>query len=254
MSPNLLRSVTFSDWPYPKICAHRGAGKLAPENTFAAFQKGASLGHTMFEFDVKLSADNVSFLLHDDTVDRTTTGQGAAAVFSMSALEALGLPRFALIANWLLENKLLANVEIKPSPGREAETGAKVAWECWQLWNAFEEASGALKPTSEGRLIPPLLSSFSEVALAAARDAVPDLPRALLLHKLPDDWLLRCRSLGVVALDANYKELNATIIATAKASHLRVLSYTVNEAQVMQDLFAAGLDCAITDEVAQFSP
>jgi glycerophosphoryl diester phosphodiesterase len=254
MSENSLRSVSFTDWPYPKICAHRGAGKLVPENTFAAFQKGASLGHTMFEFDVKLSSDNVSFLLHDDTVDRTTIGHGAAADLNMSTLEALGLPRFESIASWLLENRLLANVEIKPSPGREAETGAKVAQECSQLWKAFAQTSTALNASSEGRLIPPLLSSFSEVALAAARDAAPDLPRALLLHKLPDDWLLRCRSLGVVALDANYKELNATIIATAKASHLRVLSYTINEAQVMQDLFAAGLDCAITDEVAQFSP
>ncbi len=64
-------------WPYPKFCAHRGAGKLAPENTLAAFRLGYEHGYRMAEFDVKLSADGVAFLLHDDTLDRTTNCQGA---------------------------------------------------------------------------------------------------------------------------------------------------------------------------------
>ena len=55
--------------------AHRGAGKLAPENTLAAFRLGASHGYRAFECDVKLSADGVPFLLHDATLDRTTDGQ-----------------------------------------------------------------------------------------------------------------------------------------------------------------------------------
>ena len=72
-------------WPYPRWVAHRGAGKLAPENTLAAFRKGASLGYRMFECDVKLSADGVPFLLHDDTLLRTTNaietlGTAASAV------------------------------------------------------------------------------------------------------------------------------------------------------------------------------
>ena len=52
-----------SIWPYPRWVAHRGAGKLAPENTMAAFKLGASHGYTMFECDVKLSSDGVPFLL-----------------------------------------------------------------------------------------------------------------------------------------------------------------------------------------------
>ena len=63
-------------WPYPARCAHRGAGKLAPENTLAAIRHGAALGYRMFEFDVKLSADGVLVLMHDPTVDRTTSGHG----------------------------------------------------------------------------------------------------------------------------------------------------------------------------------
>ena len=60
------------DWPYPRVAAHRGAGRLAPENTLAALRAGAALGCTMFEFDVKLSRDAVPVLMHDETVERTT--------------------------------------------------------------------------------------------------------------------------------------------------------------------------------------
>ena len=59
-------------WPYPRWVAHRGAGKLAPENTLAAFRLGGEHGYRMFECDVKLSADKVPFLLHDATLERTT--------------------------------------------------------------------------------------------------------------------------------------------------------------------------------------
>ena len=61
-------------WPYPRLVAHRGAGKLAPENTLTAMRVGHAHGYRMVEFDVKLSADNVAFLLHDATLERTTSG------------------------------------------------------------------------------------------------------------------------------------------------------------------------------------
>ena len=80
--------MTLPPWPYPRWIAHRGAGKLAPENTLAAFRLGAHHGYRMFECDVKLSADDVPFLLHDDTLTRTTNaaaqlprlGTGTSAV------------------------------------------------------------------------------------------------------------------------------------------------------------------------------
>ena len=68
------------NWPYPLWIAHRGAGKLAPENTLAAFRQGASFGYRAFECDVKLSADGQLFLLHDATLDRTTDGRGVAGI------------------------------------------------------------------------------------------------------------------------------------------------------------------------------
>ena len=76
-------------WPYPLWIAHRGAGKLAPENTLAAFRVGAAHGYRAFECDVKLSADGVPFLLHDATLERTTAGRGTAGERAWSELSRL---------------------------------------------------------------------------------------------------------------------------------------------------------------------
>ena len=153
---------------------------MAPENTLTAMRVGHAHGYRMFEFDVKLSADNVSFLLHDDTLERTTSGRGRADALpwrELSRLDAGGwhsakyagepLPTLASIARWARAHGVACNIEIKPTPGRERETGAAVALDATTLWRDAD--------------VPPLLSSFSEEALAAARDAAPALPRALLL-------------------------------------------------------------------------
>ena len=167
-------------WPYPRLVAHRGAGKLAPENTLTAMRVGHAHGYRMVEFDVKLAADNLSFLLHDETLERTTSGRGRADALpwrELSRLDAGGwhsakyagepLPTLAAIARWARAHGVMCNIEIKPTPGRERETGAAVALDAATLWRDAE--------------VPPLLSSFAEESLAAARDAVPALPRALLL-------------------------------------------------------------------------
>ncbi|MFJ4289664.1 glycerophosphodiester phosphodiesterase [Cupriavidus sp. NPDC089707] len=240
-------------WPYPHHIAHRGAGKLAPENTLAAFRHGAGFGYRMFEFDVKLSADGKPVLMHDATLDRTTSGKGRVDAMTLGELALLDagswhspawagepLPTLAAIARYTRANDFLVNIEIKPVPGTEGRTGAAVALDATALW--------------AGAAVPPLLSSFSEEALAAAASVAPDLPRALLLDKLPGDWLERLRRLGCVALDTNYRELDEGIIAAAHAAGYRVLSYTVNDPAKAAQLLGWGLDGLITDAVDKIEP
>ena len=71
--------TALAAWPYPRWVAHRGAGKLAPENTLSAFRLGASHGYRMFECDAKLSKDGVLFMMHDSTLERTTNGHGTGS-------------------------------------------------------------------------------------------------------------------------------------------------------------------------------
>ena len=130
----------MTPWPYPRWIAHRGAGKLAPENSLAAFRLGASHGYRMFECDVKLSADDVPFLMHDATLERTTSGKGTGGEQPWEALSRLdaggwhsrayaGEPLASLdnVARYCLRNGYFLNIEIKPTPGFEAKTGTVVA-------------------------------------------------------------------------------------------------------------------------------
>lgn len=246
------RPPAAAPWPYPRWIAHRGAGKLAPENTLAAFRLGAAQGFGMFECDVKLSADDEAFLLHDAELARTTSGHGPAAGLAWAALSRLDagawhspafagepLLRLETLARWLQSNGLAVNLEIKPSPGREAETGEVVAREAARLW--------------AGHGVPPLLSSFNPLALQAARQAAPQLPRALLLEHWLEEGPALALSMGCVALVVHHPQLDANRISAGHAVGLKVLTYTVNEADRAEALWAAGLDGLITDRVDLFS-
>jgi len=245
--------VALPPWPWPTRVAHRGAGKLAPENTLASLRLGHAHGYRMAEIDVKLSADGVAFLLHDTTLDRTTDAKGRADALPWRDLSRLDagswhspayagepLPTLAAAARFCRANGVALNIEIKPTPGRESETGAAVAIDAAALW--------------KGADLPPLLSSFSDEALAAARAAVPELPRAWLTEELPDDWIQRCRDLGCVALDVEHVLVDESVIRAAHAAHLRVAVWTVNEPARAEELAAWGVDCIITDAVDRIAP
>lgn len=247
-----MRDIS-ADWPYPLWIAHRGAGRLAPENTLAALRVGASFGFRAFECDVKLSSDGVPFLLHDATLERTTSERGPAGERSWHELSRLdagtwhsrsfaGEPLASLdaVARFVIDNGFALNIELKPSPGRDADTGRLVAREAQRLW--------------AGERLDPLLSSFRTVALAAARDQAPDLPRALLLDRLRDGWLDEASALGCIAVVAAYPLLEPAVIEALHAGGLRALAYTVNDPASARWLLIHGIDGIITDAVDRFAP
>ncbi len=244
--------MTLAAWPYPLWIAHRGAGKLAPENTLAAFRLGAQHGYRGFECDVKLSQDGVPFLLHDDTLERTSNGQGIAGERPWAELAQLDagswhsrafagepLASFAAIAAYCLRNGHALNIEIKPSPGDERRTGEVVAREAAARW--------------AGQARPPLLSSFKPEALAGAMASAPQLPRALLVDTLWPGWFERAQALACVAVVANYKLFDRALVERLHASGLRALAYTVNDEAAAEQLLGLGLDGLITDAVDRFA-
>ncbi len=253
-----------SPWPYPRWVAHRGAGTLAPENTLAAFRLGASHGYRMFECDVKLSSDDVPFLLHDDTLERTTdlsalppSADPVAGHHPWQALSKLDagswhsaayagepLPTLAAIARFCLANGYFLNIEIKPTVGTERHTGDLVAQHAAHLWQAAA--------------VPPLLTSFDITALEGALAAQPELPRGLLIHALEGQtwaqWLGHATRLQCQAIVCNHELWGSEPVALAKAAGFRLLSYTVNDPKEAQRLMDLGTDGLITDRVDDFRP
>lgn len=248
-------------WPYPRWIAHRGAGKLAPENTLAAFRLGVSHGYRMFECDVKLSSDGMPFLLHDDTLTRTTNAVHALGVKhsatadqhpwgTLARLDAGSwhsraytgepLPTFEAIARYCLRNGYFLNIEIKPTPGLERHTGEVVARHAARLW--------------QNAAVPPLLSSFDVTALEAAQESQPELPRGLLLEALWPGWLETAQRLGCVAIICDHPLWHPSSMTQAQSAGFRTLSYTVNNEATAWRLLALGLDGIITDRLDLFSP
>ncbi|QNK75557.1 glycerophosphodiester phosphodiesterase [Variovorax sp. PAMC28562] len=243
----------MTPWPYPRWVAHRGAGKLAPENTLAAIRVGAAHGYRMFECDAKLSADGVPFLMHDAALDRTTSGQGIGGKLPWSDLALLDagswhsrvfagepLATLASVARFCLANDYFLNIEIKPTPGNERETGEVVASHAARLW--------------QDAAVPPLLTSFQVEALEGAAATQPDLPRGLLLDHLSEGWLDTARRLGCVAIVCDHALWDAATVAEARAAGMRTLSYTVNDDCAVQRLLTLGTDGIITDRIDLFSP
>ncbi|HSH90026.1 MAG TPA: glycerophosphodiester phosphodiesterase [Ramlibacter sp.] len=251
----------MKDWPYPRWVAHRGAGKLAPENTLAAFRLGASHGYRMFECDAKLAADGVPFLLHDATLGRTTNG---AEIFGRAASEVAGdhswaelsrldaggwhsrayagepIPTLENISRFCLANGYFLNIEIKPTPGTERRTGEVVARHADRLWNNAP--------------VPPLLTSFQPEALEGALATAANLPRGLLLDKLWSGWLETALSLECAAIVCDHVLWDTSTVTQAHSAGFKCLSYTVNDEWAAKRLVDLGTDGIITDRVDLFPP
>lgn len=232
--------------------AHRGGGRAAPENTLAAFQVGFDAGFRAFECDVRLSADGVLWLLHDDTLDRTTDARGPAAPWRWENLQLVdagswfgkrfaGEPPASLdaVLDFAARRAVWLNLEIKPNPGQDEATGQAVAQRAAQ-WSA-----------QHPQVPQPLLSSFSLPALQAARAALDaakaDLPLAFLVESYAPAAIDAALGLRAEALHTDWRQVSAEVVAAVHAAGLKLRCYTVNDAAVATRLLALGVDALFTD-------
>jgi glycerophosphoryl diester phosphodiesterase len=209
-------------------------------------------GYRGVEFDAKLTRDGVAILMHDDALDRTTNGRGPVAQSDWRVLQELDAgswrdPRFAGEPIPTLEAALQLcaalglwpNVEIKPCPERERETGAIVAREVQRCWR--------------GEVLP-LLSSFSPAALQSARAETPRLPLGLLVERVPDDWRDQVRRLGCFSLHCDHRAASNSVLEAAAAIGCPVLCYTVNRPELVHDLLSRGASAIVTDRLDLIPP
>ena len=230
----------------PKVIGHRGAAKAAPENTLVSMREAKRQGATWVEIDAKLTADNKVILLHDDLLDRTTSGKGAAAQASLAEIRGLDAgawfaPAFAgekvptleeLVAE-VLSLGLGLNVEIKPCPGREQVTAEFVLRELQRLWPAQKER--------------PLISSFAYDSLKVAHQLAPEFPRAVLIEDQPENWRALCEGVAAIGLNPWHKTLTSEWTKAIKQAGYLIATYTVNEPVRARELFGWGVDSVFSD-------
>ena len=230
----------------PPIFAHRGANLYAPENTLAAFKKAHVLGIKWLEFDVMLSADDEVVVFHDDNLDRTTDKTGRVLDFKFSDLKKLDagawfhpkfsnerIPSFQEVIKFLRENKMAANVEIKPYPGLENKTTEKVMAEIAKYWD--EE------------ITPPLVSSFSLQVLKKVRALSATVDIGFLMHEWNPQWRAICHELNCASVDVNEAIITPEMVQLFKKDQRLVFSYTVNNPLRAKELFSFGVDAVYSD-------
>ncbi|MFZ6708139.1 glycerophosphodiester phosphodiesterase [Undibacterium sp. TC9W] len=240
-------------WPYPKVIAHRGGGILAPENTLAAMRCGQEHGFAAVEFDVMLSKDGVPVLMHDPEFGRTVAGSGRVADTLAADLRQLDVgkwfadnfkgepvPLYADVVRFCRQHGIWMNVEIKPSPGSEEETGRVVAEQTQTLFADVAVVDA---------LHLPLFSSFSFTALMAAKHAAPTIPRGFLMDKVTPDWKASLQELAAKALHTNHKHLTADTAREIKDAGYGLFCYTVNTPERATEILHWGVDAFCTDRL-----
>ncbi len=229
----------------PLVIAHRGASMYAPENTIAAFELAVEMGADAIELDAMLTADGTPIVIHDQSLERTTSGSGSVASKSVAEIKLLDAgsrfdARFTEEKIPTLEevfavvgNKILINVELKnyASP-----------------FDRLPETVVALV-MKKGLSDFVLLSSFNPIALIKAQRASEEIRRAALTGGGPK--ILR----GVVEAFTDYFALhpevslvNQRMIDKHHAAGKKVNAWTVNEESEMMKLLSMGVDGLITDK------
>ncbi|MFH4356112.1 MAG: glycerophosphodiester phosphodiesterase family protein [Neisseriaceae bacterium] len=247
-----LKQASLVDWNYPKWFAHRGGGRVAPENTLKGFQAAYENGLKGIEFDVKLSQDNQAVVFHDEDLWRVAHLKEKVVDLSSEKLLATDaavnfpeyqpayVPSFEQAAKFCLDHQMAANIELKPNLQQGHLTAQVVVKQALDYWG---------KETP-----PPLFSSFCLNTLAYLRDFYPSTRRGLLIEEwLPTDEELiqRLEALGCVALHAPEEGLTEGRIRQVRRAGFKVLVWTVNDLERAKELLDWGVDGIITDLIDQ---
>lgn len=230
----------------PPVFAHRGANQYAPENTIAAFLKAQELGVRWVEFDVMLSKDQQVVVFHDDKLNRTSTGKGYVHALTYEDLRTLDagswfnrlfkeekIPSFIEVIDFLKKHNMGANVEIKAFPGMEILTVEKVLTIMEAEWSAD--------------MLPPLISSFSLLALQTVKKISNKFYLGLLLDKWIKNWKDNADLLQCASVHLNQKIATPARVSEIKSAGFQVYCYTVNDRMRAEELFDMGVDALFSD-------
>jgi len=230
----------------PLVFAHRGASKVAPENTLPAFEAAVRMGADGVELDVQYSSDGALVIFHNPRLNATTNGEGRVTSHTLAELRELDAgswfdPQFAgtRIATLdevldLLKGKLLVNIEIKALDSATMGLGADV-----------------VKAVRDHDMVDQVvISSFNPLALRRAKVAGPEIEAGLLLAPDLPGWTRWAFTRSYSKANGLHPELpmvDAAYMAQAARLKLPVRVWTVNEPDDMQRMIDLGVDAIITD-------
>ena len=208
------------------IIGHRGAKGHIAENTLASFEKALQLNVDMIELDVFLSRDNIPVVIHDKTIDRTTSGFGLVSSFSVRELQEFGIPSLQDVFQ-LVNNQCDINVEIKE----------------------FEAVKSILDLIdsnifSKDKI---LISSFDWNALQEVRFHDDEIRIGVLTETDLELAIAFAKFIKTYSIHPHYKLLNKENVAQMQSQNFKVFPWTVNDQTDITFVKFLNVDGIITD-------
>jgi glycerophosphoryl diester phosphodiesterase len=235
------------------VAAHRGGSLLWPENSLLAHRNAIGLGVDYLETDVHLSADGELIVLHDPTLERTTTGRGAVRDVRAADLAGVRLkaadgtvtaepvPTLAQLLELLEPSRVRLLLEIKVDANRQRYPG-------------IEEKTLALVK-QRGLLDRVVIMAFEAPTILRVRELEPSARTTLLVSRTrverervaPREAVRWAKAARATDLGIDFRALDGDVIADSRAAGLRVAAWTVNEETDIRRVLALGVDVLISD-------
>lgn len=227
------------------IAAHRGDRATAPENTVPAFEAAVGSGSAFIEVDVQLTADGYPVLIHDRTVDRTTSGTGAVGDLTLAEIRTLDAgswfaPQFAgvQVPLWVEFLDILV-----ASPDVTALVELKHSWTADDVETLM---GGIYFRGVQDRIV---FASFSPTTVGALHATAPNIPRVLIRRVLPLDPVAVAQRYDAIAIMTRSSALaeRPDAVGDMHAAGLGLLLYTLNNEERWGEALSYGVDGIVTD-------
>ena len=239
--------------PTTRVAAHRGGAALWPENSLLAFSSSLALGVDALELDLHLTADGEVVVLHDPTLERTSTGRGAVRDARLADLASVRLktaegaatvervPTLAQVLDLVAQSSSELLPEIKVDAHR-------------QRYDGIEEKVLALV-RARGLLARTTIQAFQGDTIRRLRELEPTARTMFLVGRgdvgrvraRPAEAVRRARELGATDLGMNHRLIDADVVAAARAAGIRLSAWTVNDESDIRRMVDLGVDLVMSD-------
>lgn len=237
-----FRPIVLEETKRVLAIAHRGASGYAPENTLAAYRRAVSLGVTFIETDLQLTRDAHFVALHDETLNRTTTGQGSVQHLTLAEVRRLDagswfgsefigerVPTLIDILEFARKNDVVFYLELKPNG----------------FWGGEHAMISALRDS--GEIQRAVIISFDPAILQGLRKIEPTLMTGLLFDGQLENPFEKALEIGARQLAVKGDLVTPNLLAGAHQRDLQVVCWTINNPAHMRLLAAAGVDGIMSD-------
>jgi glycerophosphoryl diester phosphodiesterase len=250
----LVVAVTAEAGSVVQIAAHRGGALLWPENSVRAFRNALVLGADLLEIDVHLTSDGEVVVIHDPTLERTSTGTGAVGATRLTDLSHVRLrardgavteepvPTLAQVLDLVRPTQAALLLEIKVDPARRPYPGIE------EKTLALVKAQGLRERT--------VVMAFEPDTLRRVRALDGSIRTTMLVsrsrverERAPAPTIVRwAAEVGATSLGVDHRVVDAPLVAAARQAGLRLATWTVNTEPDIRRVLDLGVDIVISDQ------